>query len=115
MKLSTETLSVLKNFSAINSNIVINAGNRLKTMAEAKNVMASATVAEEFPDSFGIYDLGEFLSVYGMFDDPDLSFDDDMKYVVISEGRRSVKYFFSDTGILTTPTKDIKMPSVQVS
>lgn len=115
MKLSTETLSVLKNFSAINSNIVINSGSKLKTMAEAKNVMASATVSEKFPDSFGIYDLGEFLSVYGMFDDPELSFDDDMKYVVISEGRRSVKYFFSDTSILTTPGKDIKMPPVDVS
>jgi hypothetical protein len=115
MKLSTETLSVLKNFSAINSNIVINSGNRIKTMAEAKNVMASATVSEKFPDSFGVYDLGEFLSVYGMFDDPDLTFDNDMKYVVISEGRRSVKYFFSDTSILTTPGKDIKMPPVDVS
>jgi len=114
MKLSTDTLNVLKNFSTINSNIVINEGSVVKTMAEAKNVMASADIAESFEGSFGIYDLGEFLSVHGMFDDPELEFADDMNSVTIKEGRSAVKYFFSDPSILTTPSKDIKMPSTDV-
>jgi len=115
MKLSTETVNILKNFSSINSNIVISAGNQLKTMAEAKNVLANATVAEKFPAEFGIYDLGEFLGVLSMFEDPELDFDDDMNYVEVKEGTSKVKYFFSDPGILTTPSKPVKMPAADVS
>lgn len=114
MNLSVETLNVLKNFSTINSNIVIRPGNVLKTMSEAKNIMAQATVSESFPNELGIYDLNEFLSVVGMFESPSLVFDNDMKYVTIVEGRRSVKYFFSDTSILTSPSKDISMPPCEV-
>ena len=35
MKLSNETRDVLKNFASINSNIVFNGGNEIKTMSEA--------------------------------------------------------------------------------
>lgn len=114
MNLSNETLLLLKNFSTINSNIVIRPGNVLKTMSEAKNIMAVATVAETFPSEFGIYDLNEFLSVVSMFENPTLDFDDSMKFVSIVEGKRSVKYFFSDTSILTSPSKDITMPQCEV-
>ena len=63
MELSDRTLSVLKNYSNINPNIVISEGNTIKTMAVARNVVSSATVDETFPKSFGIYDLNEFLNV----------------------------------------------------
>ena len=114
MNLTSETLLLLKNFSAINSNVVIRPGNVIKTMSEAKNIMAQATVAEQFPNEFGIYDLNEFLSVVSMFDSPVLKFDPDMKFVSIVDGKRSVKYFFSDTSILTSPTKDITMPPTEL-
>jgi hypothetical protein len=114
MKLSTNTLTILKNFSGINSNLVIRPGNVIKTMSEAKNIMATATIEEQFPNEFGIYDLNEFLSVTGMFDNPELKFSDDMKSVSIVDGKRSVKYFFSDISILTTPSKDITMPPTEL-
>lgn len=116
MNLSADTLAVLKNFAGINSNIVLKPGSTIKTMAEAKNVLAKATVSEVFPDKdVGIYDLNEFLGVVGMFDQPEFKFADDMNSVAIIEGKRSVKYFFSDTSILTSPTKDITMPKAEVS
>jgi len=115
MKLSRETIEVLKNFSAINSNIVIKPGNVIKTMAEAKNILANATVEETFTDTMGIYDLPEFLLALSMFDDPDLNFDPDMKFVVISKGLSKIKYYFSSPEILTSPDKDVKMPSADVS
>ena len=46
MKLSNETRDVLKNFAAINSNIVFNGGNEIKTVATAKNILAFADVNE---------------------------------------------------------------------
>lgn len=115
MKLSNDTLSLLKNFAMINSNIVIEAGSQLKTINEAKNVMGYGAVAETFPMKFGIYDLGEFLNVYHMFEDPELNFDADTKAVVISQGKRSVRYRFSDPEILTTVAKDIKMPKADLA
>lgn len=116
MKLSENTINVLKNFSAINSNIVFRPGSNIKTIAEAKNIMANVTVEETFPDTeFGIYDLNEFLNVIGMFEDPELVFDSGMKFVTIVEGSRKVKYFFSDTSILTTITKDVNFPTPEVS
>lgn len=111
MKLSSSTLTVLKNFAGINSNIVFNEGCTVKTLAEAKNVMAKANVEDVFPSSFGIYDLNEFLSVISMFHDPELIFADDMSHVKIKEDNRTIKYYFSDPSILTTVTKDITMPS----
>jgi hypothetical protein len=115
MKVSNVTQAILKNFASINSNIVINAGSELKTIAEAKNVLAKVTVEESFDTPFGIYDLNEFLGVMAMFDDPELTVADDALSIKISQGRRSVKYFFSAPDILTSPSKDIVMPSAEVT
>jgi len=113
MKLSSESLAVLKNFASINSNIVFRGGTTIKTMSEAKNILASANVPEEFPTDVGIYDLNEFLGVVSMFNEPELDFYDN--YVRIGEDNRAVQYFFSDPSILTSPTKDIQMPDPEVS
>jgi hypothetical protein len=116
MKLSSDTLAVLKNFASINSNIVFRGGPTVKTMSEAKNILASATLAEDFPAEFGIYDLNEFLGVVSMFESPELDFSNvEGGHVQIVEGGRSVKYFFSDPEILTSPTKDIQMPAAEVT
>ena len=112
MKLSSESLAVLKNFASINSNIVFRGGSTIKTMSEAKNILASANVIEEFPTDVGIYDLNEFLGVISMFNEPELEFQD--SFVQVREDNRSVKYFFSDPSILTSPTKDIQMPDPEV-
>ena len=68
MELSENTLSILKNYAGINSNIVIEEGNTVKTISEAKNVMSTAAIVEEFPQTFGIYDLNEFLGVLSFVD-----------------------------------------------
>ena len=60
MELSENTLNVLRNFSGINQNILIKQGTTLKTISEARNVVATADVAEEFPKDFGVYDLNQF-------------------------------------------------------
>ena len=114
MKLSRETIGILRNFSTINSNIVIDAGSTIKTISEAKNIFAKAEIEESFPSDFGIYDLNEFLSVLNLFDNPVLEFKG-QQIVVQEEGkRRSVNYTPSDREILTYPQKDIKMPSTDV-
>ena len=114
MELSEKTLDVLKNFATINPNLVINPGNVLKTVAEAKNVMATTTVDVEFPQQVGIYDLNEFLSVLNLVDGPRLKFEDNYVFIGDSTGRSRVKYFFSDPEMLTTTEKNIEMPEADV-
>ena len=115
MNLSNDTLAILKNFAAIQPNIVFKAGNELKTIAEAKNIVAKATITETIPQNFGIYDLNDFLSSMSLFSNPSFSFADDGKNATISEGKSSLTYFFSDESSLTFPQKDVAMPPIDVS
>lgn len=114
MELSDGTLQVLKNFSGINQNILINQGQSLKTISEARNVLARANITEEFTKKFGIYDLNEFIGVLSLVDTPRLKFDDEHVTVGDSTGRSKVKYFFSSEDTLTTPQKDITMPEADL-
>ena len=116
MKLSSHTTSVLKNFSTINQNLVIKEGKEITTMSAMKNIVARAEVEEEFPQEVAIYDLNEFLSALSLFKSPNLQFQD--TYVNITEEnnpKTSLKYFYSDPSVVTTPSKMITMPSNEVT
>lgn len=112
MKLSKETVSLIKNFAGINSNLLLKSGNKLATISSQKNVMADATVSETFPD-FGIYDLNEFLGAMSLFEDPELDFQD--KYVSISQGSMKIKFFAADPSVLVAPQKAITFPEAEIN
>jgi hypothetical protein len=114
MEISANTVNILKNFSAINGNIVIKPGNKLMTISEAKNVLAEAQVPEEFNSIVGIYDLNEFLNVLGLVDKPRVRFEDNYMNIGGQSGRELVKYYYADTEMLTSPTKPIEMPDPDV-
>ena len=115
MKLSDKTLTLLKNFSTINQSILFKQGSSLRTISVMKNILAEATIDEEFPKDFGIYDLNQFLNGLGLHNSPELDFHDD-SYVVIKEGRMRSKYFFADPNVIVTPPdKEINLPSEEVS
>lgn len=114
MELQEQTLSVLKNFSDINPNILIKEGNTIKTISEAKNVLATAIVDNEFTQQFGIYDLKEFIGVLSLVDKPGLKFSDESVTISDQSGRSKIRYFFSPEETLTSPQKDINMPECEV-
>jgi hypothetical protein len=76
MKLSDRTLSVLKNFASINSGLVLRAGKIQKTMSPEQTILVQATFEEDFPQTFGIYDLNQFLGNTTTLNDADLTFAD---------------------------------------
>lgn len=115
MELTEKTLTVLKNYATINPNVVLNSGNVIKTISEAKNVLSTAEVDVDFPKEVGIYDLSEFLSVLSLVDSPRLTFEENNFLVCDGSGRTRIKYFYSDIDMLTVPTKDINMPDCEVS
>ena len=114
MKLSDATKEILKNFSEINPNVMITPGNQIKTISTMKNILATASVEENFPQDIAIYDLSEFLGMLSLFNKPSFAFDD--KSMTINEEGTSTKskYYFADPSILTTPQKDVKMPTTEV-
>ena len=115
MKLSESTLSLLKNFSTINQSILFKQGTKLRTISVMKNILAEATVSEELPKDFGIYDLGQFLNGLSLHNSPELDFQED-NHVVIKEGRSRSKYFFADPQVIVTPPeKEMTLPSEDVS
>ena len=114
MKLSDKTLTLLKNFSSINQSILFKEGNSLRTISVMKNILAEATIEEDLPKDFGIYDLGQFLNGLSLHQNAELDFQND-SYVVIREGKSRSKYFFADPNVIVTPPdKSIVLPSEDV-
>jgi len=113
--LSEQTLQVLKNYSTINSSILIREGNQLKTISVGENALAQYSCEESFPQTFGIYDLNQFLAGLTLFQNPVLEFDNE-NYVTIRSRGRSAKYFFSDPEITlkSAPEKNIKFPGADI-
>ena len=115
MKLSEKTLTLLKNFSNINQSILFKQGSSLRTISVMKNILAEATIDEDLPTDFGIYDLGQFLNGLALHNRPELDFQNE-GYVYIKEGRMRSKYFFADPKVIVTPPeKEITLPSEDVS
>tara|TARA_Y100000389_G_C17374480_1_gene470886 strand:- start:351 stop:1016 length:666 start_codon:yes stop_codon:yes gene_type:complete len=114
MNISPETLTILKNFSNINSSLVVKQGNILRTISPAKNILAKFECPESFQNDFAVYDLNEFLGSLSLFKDPDFDFSD-TSYLHITNDKFKFKYFFSDPSVITAPPeKDIELPSVDV-
>jgi hypothetical protein len=113
MNLSKETINILKNYSTISPNILIQEGSVLKTKSVQNTIFSSVTLHDTFPLDFGIYDLTEFLGVLTLFGNPDLEFNE--KFVRISEGSTSIKYFSADPSVLSYPKQDVIFPSADVS
>ena len=117
MKLSETTLNLLKNFKEINQSILFKQGNRLRTISVMKNILAEATIEEDLPKDFGIYDLSQFINGIELHKPsiPEFDFSND-NHVVIKEGKMRSKYFFADPNvIITPPDKAIDLPSEDVT
>lgn len=108
MKLSKQTIQILKNFQSINSNLAIKEGNVLSTASTTRTVYAEALVEETFPIDFGVYDLSELLSVISIFDSPELTFGSEE--LIISEGKNRVKYRSASSEVLVAPKKRFVFP-----
>ena len=112
MKISNDTRDVLKNFSTINQWIKFSSGNTLQTISNMKNILAVATVSEEFPQDFSIYNLPEFLGATSLLEDPDFQFGD--ASLTIADNNSSLAYFYASEGMVTAPEKMITMPDAEI-
>ena len=112
MKLSNQTKDILKNFATINSGIKVSEGNEIKTISAMKNVLARASVSEEFPQGFSIYNLQEFLGATSLLEDPDYQFNETS--LSVSDADSSMSYFYASEGMVITPEKMVTMPETEI-
>ena len=116
MKISENTISILRNFSDINANILFTPGKTLQTMSTMKNIMAKADVEENFESEFGVYDLPEFLRALDSFQQPVLNFNGSANLKIKDEkSSLSARYAFADKSTLRYPTKVISMPDKTIT
>lgn len=78
-----------------------------------KNILAVATVSEEFPKDFAIYNLPEFLGATSLLEDPDFEFND--ASLSIADDSSSLSYFYASEGMVIAPDKIITMPEAEIS
>lgn len=115
VNISQKTMAVLKNFATINGSILIREGSTLKTISVGENSIAQYQCEEDFPQTFGIYELNRFLSGLSLFDNPTLDFNN-QDYVTIRDKGKSARYYFSNPEITlkAAPDKDIKFPGADM-
>jgi len=117
MKLSTNTMDVLKNYANINSGLYFKKGNVLRTVSSQKTILAEATIDDSFPQDFGIYELNTFLSVVSLSKEvPEFEFEDKLVKIVSNKGRSKIKYRYCEpTMIKTPPEKNIVLPTPEIT
>ena len=115
MQISKQTLDILKNFSEVNSGILINPGSKLETISTMKNILATADITEAFETEFAIYDLPEFLNLASgdVFLGADFNFNEESVSVV--KGQAKSKYFYADPSTVVSPQKAITFPDPEVT
>ena len=113
--LSNQTREVLKNYSTINGSILIREGSQLKTINVGENLISQYDCEEEFPQTFAIYDLNQFLAGLSLFQNPVLEFNN-AEYLTIRGDGRSAKYYFSDPEITlkTAPDRKVNFPGADI-
>lgn len=103
MKLSDNTIEVLKNFAKIENSLLIQPGKVQKTLSDDSSVMASVELDEEFPIEFGVYDLSSFLANIGYVKNAEVEFND--AFAEIKGDGTTIKFYGADKRILKYPKK----------
>lgn len=107
MKFSSDTLSLLKNFASINTNIIFKQGDNVATISNAKNIFAKAVIKEEIPNEFAIYDLNSLLAMLTLMENQDVQFGD--KSLIVTSDKGKFEYFYSNPEIVTgAPSGEIE-------
>lgn len=114
MKLNQRSVQVLKNFASINPSIQFREGNALKTISPNKTIMAKASLEDNIPQEFAIYDLSRFLGVVSLFDDPTFNLSE--RSLSIESAGRKVSYTYADPNtIVAAPNREIDIGEADVT
>ena len=112
MKLTNKTLQVLKNFASINNGLMIKQGSKQRTVSLTRDILAEVELDQEFPVEFAIYDLNGFLALLSTFDESgDADIDFKKTHLIISSGKRKLKYFYASPEVIFSPPDGLELDS----
>lgn len=115
MKLTKETLNILKNFSTLNNGIILKKGNMLITKNITNVVYAEAELNQEIDEEICIYDLQSFLgSINLVGDDADITVGQTTGNIVISSNRITINYPASNSAAIISPKGRVNVPAGDV-
>jgi len=117
VKLSAETLAILKIASTINKSLAFKTGSEIKTVSATGSIVMEATIQETFPQDFAVYELNKLLGVLALpaFKEAELVFDDEVTtHMVVKAGSSKIKYFYTAEDFVQHPGKTIQLPKVDV-
>lgn len=113
MKLTKETLSVMKNFAAINPSLRLTPGNFIMTKSVNGVAYAEATIADEIDSELNIYDLPNFLSILGQLGEgSEINLSNGE--IVIQNGRAKVNLPDAESSVIVVPKQRLRMPPADV-
>ncbi len=114
LKLSKQTVDVLKNFVTINPSIYFKKGNVLTTIDPGKNIFARYESPETFEEhDFGIYKLDRLINILSFFEDPEIVIEPN--FLLVYSGKNTAKIKFSPPDVLIYPKRDeAKLKSVSI-
>jgi hypothetical protein len=118
MKFSDNDLQVLTNFSQISGNIKFEKGKIIQTISKMKNLVAKYQLDTSITENFCLYELGEFLNIYDLYEEPTISIIEEisnqdtykdnksLKKILIKDKRFTSEYTCCDESLITYPQKN---------
>lgn len=115
MKLSADTIEVLKNFSKINENLKVSKGKKLNTINEAGNIYAEATIGDEFPADFALNEISQLLGSVALFKEPALEFDENELRIKSDNKKNVLRLVYAAVDTIVSPPGQLKFPATDIT
>lgn len=116
IKLSKETIDILKNFSGISGQFRFRPGNEISVVNRPTSWVGIATVAETFPIDFAIVDMNVLLSCISYFKEPSIVFEN--TFLLVKETNSSsdrMRFYYANPESVKCINKTPKIPDNMIS
>lgn len=111
MKFSKQTIDILKNFSQINSSIMLTKGSFIMTKSLNSVVYAEAQISDVIDEDVGIYDLNSFLNMINLIGvDSEIVHDITTGEIIIRGDKTKTVERATDATTIAKPKKRLEMP-----
>lgn len=106
MKISKQTIDLLRHFQTINPGIIIEKGSqRIISSSIDQTIVSTAVVPETFPVGFCVSDLPQFLNTVGLVSEPRFKFGEKSVEISSEDKKSRVKYFYGIPELVRQPNK----------
>ena len=116
MQISKTTQELLNSFVKINPSILIKSGSSVTTISAAKNILARATILEDFEHDVCIYALDQFIGIMkqDIFEGAEYNFNETSVKITRDDNTIIYNYAAPNT-IILPPDKTPQMPDADVT